>query len=127
MAHDSERLIKCPYCDYEWEDSWEFQEDEGTHVCGDCAEEFNVMRNINITYSTTKVDCKAKEHDFQPDKHYIFKRKYDRGVWHDLPEEKWDYVRIDQCSKCDDREYIHMPKERYFELWPNERTETKTL
>lgn len=28
--------IKCPYCDWEDNDSWEFREDSGTHTCGSC-------------------------------------------------------------------------------------------
>ena len=36
MEHKYESNIKCPYCDWEDQDSWEFGEDSGTHTCGSC-------------------------------------------------------------------------------------------
>lgn len=115
MAHEHEKLIKCPYCDHEWKDSWEFVEDEGTHTCGSCDKEFNVFRYIEINYSTSKIECEENDHNYQTDSYFIRKKKYIKsGVWSDIPEENWNYLRIDECLKCDDREHIEITKEEYF-------------
>lgn len=57
MEHINENNIKCPYCDWEDKDSWEFGEDSGTYTCGSCEKEFNVERNVEVTYSTSRIDC----------------------------------------------------------------------
>lgn len=111
MAHEHEKLIKCPYCDHEWEDSWEFGEDEGTHNCGSCGKEFNVTRDIEVTYCTSKIDCADDEHEYMLDSHHVFKTRFLNGVWHDLPEDKWRYVRKDRCSNCDDVHYTDLSKD----------------
>lgn len=40
MKHLHENNIKCPYCDWEDQDSWEFGEDSGAHTCDRCEEEY---------------------------------------------------------------------------------------
>jgi DNA-directed RNA polymerase subunit RPC12/RpoP len=47
-----EDKIMCPFCGYKFEDSWEFDNDEGTIVCERCDAEFGYSRIINITYNT---------------------------------------------------------------------------
>lgn len=59
---DDERLdlwhndeAKCPYCGFEDYDSWELGIDEDveeTTECPNCGEEYGVMRNVDITYTT---------------------------------------------------------------------------
>lgn len=44
--------IVCPHCGYEHSDSWEMR--EGEHECSDCCRPFDVTRNVEVTYSTTK-------------------------------------------------------------------------
>lgn len=58
MNHYYEKNIKCPYCDFEDKDSWEFEQDEAVHECGSCEKEFNVVRNIEVTYSTSRITAK---------------------------------------------------------------------
>lgn len=115
MEHKYEENIKCPYCDYEWKDSWEFTEDDGTHTCGSCDREFNVTREIEITYSTSRIDCEVggKKHNYQLKEHFTSKQEFEKGVWSDLPEDKWKYRRIEMCSECGDKEYIQLTKEEY--------------
>lgn len=118
MKHLHENNIKCPYCDWEDQDSWEFGEDSGTHTCDRCEEEFNVTREIEVTYSTYRIDCEKKgiEHDYQFESVFIMDRKYDCGKWIDLPENEWTYKKIMMCSICDDKEYINISKEEYCNL-----------
>ncbi len=48
--------VTCPYCGYEFMDSWEFEgEDIGELHCDGCEKEFIAHRNISISYSTSKV------------------------------------------------------------------------
>ena len=115
MEHNCESNIKCPYCDWEDNDSWEFGEDNGTHTCGDCGEEFNVERNVEVTYSTTRIDCEEKgsEHDHQFESVFMSKRKFEKGIWTDLSESEWTYHRIMMCSICGDKEYFNISKDEY--------------
>jgi transcription elongation factor Elf1 len=115
MEHKYETYIKCPYCNYEDEDSWEFDEDEGTYTCGSCEEEFNVTREIEVTYSTSMISCeeKDKEHDYQLDYFFVSKRTFEKGIWEDLPEDKYGYNKIMKCSICGDTEYLKLTKEEY--------------
>ena len=115
MEHINERNIKCPYCDWEDNDSWEFTEDSGTHTCGSCEKDFNVERDIEVTYNTSRIDCEENEteHDHQFESVFMSKRKYDKGIWIGLPEYEWVYTRVMMCSICDDKEYIKITKNEY--------------
>ena len=117
MEHKYESNIKCPYCDWEDNDSWEFTEDSGTHTCGSCEKEFNVTRDIEVTYSTSRINCEeeGKKHNYQLENHFISKQEFDgNGKWSDLPEDKWKYRRIEMCSECGNKEYIRLTKEEYY-------------
>lgn len=48
--------IVCPYCGYEYVDSWEFEkgDDGGVLNCKKCGEDFRFFREYSITYSTRK-------------------------------------------------------------------------
>lgn len=104
--------IKCPYCDWEDSDSWEFNEDSGTHTCGGCEKEFNVERHIEVTYSTSRIKCEEGKHIYQLESYFIHKRKYDKG-WSDLPEAEWQYIRVEMCAECGGIEYIKIGKDEY--------------
>jgi hypothetical protein len=115
MRHECESNIKCPYCDWEDEDSWEFGEDSGTYTCGDCGKEFNVKREVEVTYSTSRLDCleNKTEHDYKVDSFYMLKRKHENGIFIDLPENEWTYHKIMMCSICGDKDYIKLTKDEY--------------
>lgn len=47
--------IVCPYCGYEFSDSWEIgdgDQDIGEMVCHNCEKTFLAYRNVEVTYST---------------------------------------------------------------------------
>lgn len=50
--------IVCPFCGYEFCDSWEYgsdsNEDLGLIECPECEKEFYAIRHISISYSTEK-------------------------------------------------------------------------
>jgi len=115
MEHKYQKEITCPYCNHEEFDSWQFTEESGLHACGSCEREFNVSRDIEVTYSTSKIDCEDNEsqHDYGYESAFVSKRKFEGRTWSDLPESEWRYVRINQCSVCDDKEYVDITKDKY--------------
>jgi len=57
IRHKYTNNITCPYCGYEYIDSWEMQsgeEDIGLIQCDNCYKHFYANRNIAIDYSTKK-------------------------------------------------------------------------
>lgn len=54
--------ITCPYCGYEFTESYEFPGEAGGSEgnigpidCDDCGRRFNAYRNVSISYSTEKI------------------------------------------------------------------------
>jgi len=115
MEHDFEQNIKCPYCDYEDTDSWEFGTDSGKNTCGSCGEEFNVQVNVEVTYTTTRIDCEENDskHDYKFESLFVSKENFENGIWNHLQETDWTYFRIMMCSICGDKDYIKITKEEY--------------
>ena len=55
--HQSTRFITCPYCGYEFPDSWEFSDIKGSCdvECSDCEKTFILEQpDIEILYTTTR-------------------------------------------------------------------------
>lgn len=113
MEHNYESQIKCPYCDWEDRDSWELDENEAIVTCGGCEKEFNVTREIEVTYSTSRIKCEDDKHNYQFENHFASKRNFKNGVWNDLPEIEWTYHRIEMCAECGDKKYIDIVKNEY--------------
>ncbi len=57
--------VTCPYCGYEYNDSWEFP-DDGEEECPECGKKFNYTRNVSVSYECYK-DCimNGEQHDFE--------------------------------------------------------------
>ena len=53
-----EDSIKCPHCEWEFVDSWEYNDmtSGGMINCENCDEPMHLEVNVSITYSTWKVD-----------------------------------------------------------------------
>lgn len=114
MEHKYKINITCPYCEYEDKDSWEFNEDEGEQTCGKCEKDFNVTREVTVTYSTSRIECEEGKHKYKIEDFHIKKTHYlSANNWEKLPEDKWGYFRIDTCELCDDKEYVDLTKEQY--------------
>lgn len=45
--------VVCPYCGYEFSDSWEFDNEEDIE-CENCENTFSMNRNVEVSYSTYK-------------------------------------------------------------------------
>ena len=114
MKHNNEINIKCPYCEWEDNNSWEFDQDEGTTECGGCEKEFNVTRNIEVTYSTSRIACEHNKHCYKIERYFVSKEKYlGKYKWEALPEHEWKYYRIEVCEICDDEKFVSILKDEY--------------
>jgi len=56
IDHDHTNELVCPYCGYEFTDSWEFNDtqDEQHVECHDCGKEFLLYVHISVDYTTRK-------------------------------------------------------------------------
>jgi DNA-directed RNA polymerase subunit RPC12/RpoP len=56
FPHEYTDEIVCPYCGYEFTDSWEYSDtqDEQKVDCHDCGEEFLLYMHLTVDYSTYK-------------------------------------------------------------------------
>ena len=56
INHEYTDEIVCPYCGYEFTDSWEFSDtqDEQQVDCHDCGEEFLLYVHVSVDYTTYK-------------------------------------------------------------------------
>jgi hypothetical protein len=129
IDHDSTTEIVCPYCGYEYGESYEQFEDSDTHdttiECTICEKIFEVCREITVTYSSSKPECED-EHRFnqEDDELWTKKRKahfVGRKIdYVDIPESRWGYYVIRTCSVCDKKVYVEITKEDYtirYEAW----------
>lgn len=59
MNHEYTMNIVCPYCGYEFEDSFDLSGnmDDGDIeecICEECGKDFEYTLNVDVTYSTSK-------------------------------------------------------------------------
>lgn len=52
LEHTMTPEIVCPYCLYEYSDSWEFTKDFGEEECTNCGKTFSYSRYVEVSYST---------------------------------------------------------------------------
>lgn len=57
IDHEYTRNIICPYCGYEFTDSWDIESNEISFewTCCECENDFNVERHEIVEYSTEKI------------------------------------------------------------------------
>lgn len=101
--------ITCPYCDYEFGDSWEnIPRNEDGEIdwkeeCPECEKEFNVSfdaRNIDDGYTSSKLECKDSEHNFEIGKEVRFNKYWDNDE-HITP-----FYKYAKCKECGEYEFI---------------------
>jgi hypothetical protein len=106
--HYRENDIICPYCDYVFTDSWEFDGDNDTEektTCGRCEKEFKVTRNIDVSYTTTVMLCDeiGEQHEY----------KIIRYLNHKNKDTTYSCYRVETCDKCTNTDYIKITQEEY--------------
>ena len=89
IDHEYTRCIVCPYCGYEFRDSWEFNDTEhGQKVeCQSCGKDFLLYVEVTVDYTTKKIEgVTTKEEDEAADPLHAeqFDDKYPNG------EECWN-------------------------------------
>lgn len=82
--------IVCPYCGYQFTDSWELQGGQDTDIpieCGRCEKSFIFSTDYHITYSSHKCDClNGKDHQWGKVQH----------LWEDIY-----HKRCKDCGKSE--------------------------
>ena len=132
IEHEYTNEIVCPYCAYEYSDSWEFNEGnktDGQIKCDGCNKTFNYSTDIEVTYITSKIECKEGQHDYHFETAHL---KYSEMVWSKekgkyednrriLPEEEWQFIEILKCSKCDNEIFTQIiPREEWIKKYPHD-------
>lgn len=65
IDHEYTDEIVCPFCGYEFSDSWEYEgdcEDIGLLECDGCSKSFYANRSISISYYTEKASYGTCKH-----------------------------------------------------------------
>lgn len=82
----------CPYCNYEYSDSWEYQDAQDKDVqtqCPECEKNFIYSTDYDITFSSYKCDClNGGEH-----------------IWR-KPQNLWEDVWVQTCKTCNITEKV---------------------
>ncbi|HAU1312532.1 TPA: hypothetical protein F8R99_14195 [Legionella pneumophila] len=58
LEHKFTDEVVCPWCSYEYEDSWEFHTNEGYTVeteCIECQKPFQIYIDVSVNYSTNRL------------------------------------------------------------------------
>lgn len=113
MKHEYEQYIKCPYCDYEDLDSWEFDEEDAVVECKSCEKEFNVSRDVEVTYSTTRISCQDNNHKYKTTNYIEHTKGYSNDSWVNLTPPDYKYYKLEVCQICGHEKYIRIAKEDY--------------
>lgn len=49
--------IVCPHCGYEFNGSWEYDDDDGELIeCQNCDESFELSVDVSVTYTSRKIN-----------------------------------------------------------------------
>lgn len=91
-----EREITCPYCGYEYSDSWECGRDEDEYSdneeCPECGKIFHWIRHIDVSYESRGLCAENKvDHDWEG---FDF-----------ISEKDGSRVKGRKCSCCDTYEF----------------------
>lgn len=124
MSHEYENDIICPYCNYKFTNSWEYNNCEADEdiECLSCAKAFNVSSNPSITYSSFKKACKG-EHEWEQPITTVFdqaacNRANDRS---DKLTPRWKPYALFKynCKNCDESKQNEVPLSGL--MWPHSK------
>ena len=108
MSKEYEKDIICPYCNYEFSDSWEYNDEGDKEIeCGECEKEFTLSVEFDVTYSTHRMDCKthsyekATSRDIQQDTCDRWNEKNFCSKSDHVPHTMW----TKNCKNCEKREH----------------------
>lgn len=131
MAHIHENEIKCPYCDYEMSDSWEYASEESGEIeCESCDKEFSYSVYTQVSYSTERIDCEGDKHDYKPVNKTVINQeavdRWNREGFSNNRNHQPIIIWSRYCKDCDHKDY------RNTELdgtcpWPESALNTEEL
>ena len=58
IEHEYTAEVVCPWCGYEFTDSWDFP-DDGEEECPSCWKPFKFSRDVTVDYCTEKIEGDA--------------------------------------------------------------------
>jgi hypothetical protein len=61
INHEYTEEIVCPWCGYEFSDSWEWSDYDDNEKCPKCNKSFSYERIVSCEYSTKRTRCKSKD------------------------------------------------------------------
>jgi transposase len=114
IDHICTKEIVCPYCGYTMSDSWEM-EDDGSWTCDACNNEFRYQRNISVSYTSRKKECKT--HSFKVAKVVksltdpVYDKKTDLINWVTLATPY--YFEVSICTNCDKEKFRDITQSEY--------------
>ena len=85
IDHEFADEVVCPYCGYQFRDSWEFAEYEDDIPCYECEKHFSIESHISRSFSTRKL---CTENQAQ-------------HVWKDSRTRPGEYRHCGVCGKCE--------------------------
>lgn len=66
IDHELTDELVCPYCGYEFSDSWECGEDSDDYQCEKCSKRFVYTSDTTRTFTSSKADClNGAPHDWK--------------------------------------------------------------
>lgn len=105
FKHDFTDEIICPYCGYQFQDSYEHGEySDNILECGDCEKNFSFEKNISVSYSTSK-HCESNNitHNWYLD----FTHKYDQScAASGLAGRTFNFYRCEICDFVKSKEVL---------------------
>lgn len=112
--HEDTKEIVCPYCGYTMSDSWEMGED-GSWTCDECNNEFIYQRNVFVSYTSRKKECKTHSYKvaefvkstFDP----VYDKKTDSINWVTLETPR--YFEVSKCENCDKEKFRDITQSEY--------------
>lgn len=113
--------IVCPYCGYEFSDSWEFDMNHNSTKikCAECNKEFECEAETTIKYASAKLNCTG-EHNMYVDLVYIRDDEFncETRKWDKLSVAQFGYVESYKCKNCEEQEWKDLTKDEFMKLYP---------
>ena len=107
IDHEYTKEIVCPYCGYEFSNSWEYDGECGEDQCSECDKYFQWTRNVSVDYSTSHACEKNKEeHEWSE---WIYADYTDETKHNEVEDYYFRYC--EQCGKYERAKLKELQKE----------------
>ena len=107
MAEENTEEIKCPYCGYEFSDSWEYN---GNHdgddydiECRSCNREFSMIFHLTVSYTTRRKECVEGKHEWKEPNPWEIDEEFIKRNKHKETKPYMFWTR--KCENCEETQY----------------------